>query len=119
MDEGIRKVLAGEARWCVAHGDSLATLEALPDSCVHALVTDPPAGIAFMQKAWDDFRRRDNPADVGRDNVFGRTSATGPEYGRGERDRFVAWLAEILREALRVLKPGAHAFVWALPRTSH
>ena len=29
------------------------------------------------------------------------------------------WLSERLCEALRVLKPGGHALVWSLPRTSH
>lgn len=36
-----------------------------------------------------------------------------------ERDRFVAFLQEALTECLRVLKPGGHALVWSLPRTSH
>jgi DNA modification methylase len=60
---------------------------------VDAVVCDPPAGIAFMGKAWD--------------------------HHRGGRNQWVEWMAEVLREALRVCKPGAHAFVWALPRTSH
>jgi site-specific DNA-methyltransferase (adenine-specific) len=38
---------------------------------------------------------------------------------RGGRAQWVAWLTEIMREAYRVLKPGAHGLVWALPRTSH
>ena len=38
---------------------------------------------------------------------------------RGGRDQWVEWMAGIAREALRVAKPGAHALVWALPRTSH
>lgn len=28
-------------------------------------------------------------------------------------------MTEIYKECLRVLKPGAHGLVWALPRTSH
>ena len=75
------------------HGEALAWLRSLSDGYADALVTDPPAGIAFMGKGWD----RD----------------------KGGRTAWVAWLAEILREALRVLKPGAAGFVWALPRTSH
>ncbi len=59
---------------------------------VDAIVTDPPAGIAFMGSEWD----RD----------------------RGGRDAWVAWLTEVMAEAFRVAKPGAHAVVWALPRTS-
>jgi site-specific DNA-methyltransferase (adenine-specific) len=38
---------------------------------------------------------------------------------KGGTEDWVAWLAEIAREVHRVLKPGAHGLVWALPRTSH
>jgi hypothetical protein len=86
-------VIEGRARWHVAHSEALAFLRALPDACVDAVATDPPAGIAFMGKAWDG--------------------------DRGGRAQWVAWLAEILAECRRVLKPGGHALVWALPRTSH
>jgi site-specific DNA-methyltransferase (adenine-specific) len=74
-------------------GDCLDVLRTLPDASVDAVVTDPPAGISFMGRAWD--------GDLG---------------GRG---RWIAWHAERLTEAARVLKPGGHALVWALPRTSH
>lgn len=79
--------------WILHHGEALAVLKTLPDAFADALVTDPPAGIAFMGKGWD----RD----------------------KGGRTAWVAWLAEILSEARRCLKPGAAGFVWALPRTSH
>lgn len=68
-------------------------LPSLADASVDAIVTDPPAGIAFMGKAWDT--------------------------DKGGRDQWIAWLAGVMRECLRVLKPGGHALVWALPRTSH
>jgi site-specific DNA-methyltransferase (adenine-specific) len=41
----------------------------------------------------------------------------GPN-AKAARVPFIAWLSEIAVELLRVLKPGGHAFVWALPRTS-
>jgi len=75
------------------HGDCLDVLRTLPDASVDSVVTDPPAGIAFMGKAWDE--------------------------DKGGRRQWIAWLAEVMAEALRVLKPGGHALVWALPRTSH
>jgi DNA modification methylase len=103
----------------IRHGDALELLKTLPDGCVDAVVTDPPAGIAFMGKEWDDFRRTRNPADVGRDDVFGRTSRTGPEFGRRSREAFVAFLSAVMAEALRVTKPGGYGLVWAIPRTSH
>ena len=79
--------------WSLHRGEALIWLRTLPNGHADALVTDPPAGIAFMGKGWD----RD----------------------KGGRTAWVAWLAEILNEARRCLKPGAAGFVWALPRTSH
>ncbi len=67
------------------HGEALAILRTLPEASVDSIVTDPPAGIGFMGKEWDDFRRARNDADAGRDNVFGRTSKKGPQYGRNRR----------------------------------
>lgn len=82
-------------RWGVQvhHGDCLNVMQEFPDCSVDSVVTDPPAGIAFMGRSWDS--------------------------DRGGRDRWVEWLAVRMEQALRVLKPGGHALVWALPRTSH
>jgi hypothetical protein len=81
------------ARWTLHHGDCLAWLRTLPSESVDSVVTDPPAGIGFMGAAWD--------------------------HHKGGRAAWVAWLAEVMRECLRVLKPGGHALVWSLPRTEH
>jgi site-specific DNA-methyltransferase (adenine-specific) len=43
----------------------------------------------------------------------------GWDEDKGGRRQWIAWLAEVMGECLRVLKPGGHAFVWALPKTSH
>lgn len=59
---------------------------------VHAVVTDPPSGISFMGKEWDS--------------------------NKGGRDQWIAWLAETLRGVSDAMLPGAHALIWALPRTS-
>lgn len=75
------------------HGEALDVLRSLPDACVDAVVTDPPAGIAFMGKGWDT--------------------------DHGGRRQWIATMQPIFAEALRVTKPGGHALVWALPRTSH
>jgi len=74
-------------------GDCLDILKTIPDDSVHSLVTDPPAGISFMGKSWDS--------------------------DKGGREHWVKWMSEVMRECLRVMKPGAHGLVWALPRTSH
>lgn len=75
------------------HGDSKDLAEVLPENSVDSMVSDPPAGISFMGQEWDE--------------------------DKGGRDEWIAWLAELLRPALRALKPGGHALVWAIPRTSH
>ena len=77
----------------IQQGDCLEVMRTLPDDSVHAIITDPPAGIAFMNKTWD--------------------------ANKGGRDAWIAWLSAIMMEAMRCLKPGGHALVWALPRTSH
>jgi len=79
----------------VIHGDCLEVLRTLEDNSVDAIITDPPAGINFMGSKceWDG--------------------------DRGGRNAWVAWLTERMAECLRVLKPGGHMLVWALPRTSH
>ena len=84
---------ATDKRWTLHHGDCLAWLRTLPSESVDSVVTDPPAGIAFMGKAWD--------------------------HHKGGRAEWVAWLASVMAECLRVLKPGGHALVWSLPRTEH
>lgn len=68
-------------------------MASMADCSVDSLVTDPPAGISFMGQAWD--------------------------HHKGGRDQWIAWLESVMRECLRVMKPGAHGLVWALPRTSH
>jgi len=73
--------------------DCLKIMRTMPDNSVDAIVTDPPAGIGFMGKDWDK--------------------------NKGGREQWIAWLSERMIEALRVLKPGGHALVWSLPRTSH
>lgn len=77
----------------VHHGDCLDVMRTMPDASISAVITDPPAAIAFMGREWDK--------------------------DRGGRTQWVAWLSERMREAHRLLKPGGHALVWALPRTSH
>ncbi len=106
------------------HADCLDVLRALPDNSVDSAVTDPPYGLEFMGKDWDapwktgdGFRRNSNPADVGRDNVFGRQSARGPEYIAGRS--FQHWCEHWATECLRVLKPGGHMLAFGGTRTWH
>lgn len=73
----------------LVRGDCLIELSKMDSNSIDSLVTDPPAGISFMGKAWDS------------------------------GNNFIPAMTEIFKECLRVMKPGAHGLVWALPRTSH
>ncbi len=77
----------------VIHGDNLEVMRTMPDNYVDTVITDPPAGIGFMGKSWDK--------------------------AKGGRDQWIAWLAEIMAECLRVTKPGGVLLCWSIPRTSH
>jgi site-specific DNA-methyltransferase (adenine-specific) len=138
----------------VLHGDSRLLLKTLLDDSIDSLVTDPPAGIAFMAKEWDDpdawkypvsqhgftdgGERVPAPAIASSRNPNCRTckrhkrgwkdtpgcTCEHPDFDQldqrlADRDSFIVFLREILFEAFRVLKPGAHGVVWAIPRTSH
>lgn len=91
--ESAMKSILDDDRAVLFHGDASDLGQVLDENTVDAIVTDPPAGIGFMGKGWDD--------------------------DKGGRDQWVAWLAKTLAPSFRALKPGGHALVWALPRTSH
>lgn len=63
----------------------------LPDQSVHAVVTDPPYGLAFMGRSWDDFEPRE----------------------------YQTFCENWAREAKRVLKPGGHLLAFSGNRTHH
>ena len=77
----------------VYNSDCLEFLKSLPDNSIDSIVTDPPAGIAFMNKDWDK--------------------------DKGGKKEWMSWMQSVMEECLRVLKPGGHALVWAIPKTSH
>lgn len=73
------------------HGDCLEELPKLPENKADAIVTDPPYGLAFMGKSWDQF----DPKEL---QEFTEEWASG---------------------CLRVLKPGGHLLTFGGTRTFH
>lgn len=131
--------------YVTAVGDGIELIRRLPPNSVDALVTDPPAGISFMNKTWDkpgvlgvsggaampQTTSNRNPSCLvckGRKRAGAATKPCicpdGPTwndvaYRLADRAAFVAFMTSVALEWYRVLKPGAHGFVWALPRTAH
>jgi DNA modification methylase len=75
----------------VITGDTFEVLPELPTDSIHAVVTDPPYGLAFMGRDWDDF----------------------------EPKEYQEWCEEWAREVKRVLKPGGHLLAFSGNRTHH
>jgi hypothetical protein len=104
-------------------GDVLEVLRGLPAGSVDAVVTDPPAGISFMGRDWDTFPTRRRPAGHAFADGRARPAITQGQEHRahraGGRDAFVAWLTQVMVELHRLLSPGGHVLLWAIPRTSH
>lgn len=75
----------------IVTGDALEELPKLPEASAHAVVTDPPYGLAFMDREWDRF--------------------TAEEY----QD----WCRQWAEAACRVLKPGGHLLAFSSNRTHH
>lgn len=75
----------------IHHGDCVEVMGDMEEESVHAIVTDPPYGLAFMSRSWDDFDPQ--------------------EYEDFCRD----W-AEAAYDAL---KPGGHLLAFSGNRTHH
>jgi len=101
-------------RFQLYHGDSLDVLRTLEADSIDSLVTDPPAGIAFMSKKWDDLKSFQ--ARTRRSRLI-RTLRTMRILPMGYIG-FVMFTVDWAFEVIRVLKPGAHGLIWALPRTA-
>lgn len=94
----------------VVYGDCLKVLRSMPDNHVHAIVTDPPYGLAAHKPetlvaaltAWVNGDREQVP--------------NGKGFMGKEWDAFVPPPA-VFDECLRVLKPGGHLVVFAGSRT--
>ncbi|MDO2978320.1 DNA-methyltransferase [Mycobacteroides abscessus] len=94
-----------------------------PDNSVDAVITDPPYGIAFMGKDWDQ------PGAFGSERRNGspqRTQREGLAMDAGRYDlspaamlNFQQWCTAWATECLRILKPGGHLLAFGGSRTWH
>jgi len=73
-------------------GDCAEVMRRIPEGSVDSIVTDPPYGLKFMGKGWDD-------------------------TGHGSEQQ--AWHYRWAVEALRVLKPGGYLLAFGGTRTYH
>jgi len=75
----------------IVHGDCIQEMKQMQEESVDAVVTDPPYGLAFMGKSWDEF----------------------------EPKEFQEFSRKWGEQALRVLKPGSYLLAFSGTRTYH
>ena len=73
----------------VIHGDCIEIMKTMPENCVDSVITDPPYGLRFMGKKWDNF------------------------------SNYHEWCVAWAKETLRVAKPGAILLCFGGTRTYH
>ena len=92
--------------------DCIDFMRGLPDNCVTGVITDPPAGIAFMGKAWDNLSKYGARTEAGQRVA----DCFAPVWKDRALLGFLIFTVDYATEALRVTIPGGHAIVWSLPR---
>ncbi len=79
-------------------GDASEVLQHLPPSSTHAVVTDPPYGMGFMERDWDSF---------------------GDDTSDDDDLTYREWCASWGDLARRIVKPGGHVLAFGGSRTHH
>ncbi len=120
-------------------GDCIEVMRSLPENSIDTIITDPPYGIGFMGKKWDNFKpkeikksrklvyktdfingkpvKRKKPEWVTRDSGA-RVSGTYDLSSKG-LNGFQKWFMTISEEMLRVTKPGGTLLCFGGTRTYH
>jgi site-specific DNA-methyltransferase (adenine-specific) len=100
-------------------GNNLDLLKKIADNTIDSIVTDPPYSFdPATSKTWDGADPRRDERDK---HSFQQRIANGVNYKLSSEgmQRFQDWTKEWATEVYRVLKPGAHGFVFAASKTQH
>jgi len=109
------------------HGDCLEIMPTIPDGSIHLILSDIPYGIGAED--WDVLHNNTNSAFLGSSPAQEKAGAIFKKRGKplngwSEADRkipieYYEWCLTWAEDWLRVLKPGASAFVFAGRRLAH
>jgi site-specific DNA-methyltransferase (adenine-specific) len=112
-------------------GDCIEQMRTLDAESVDAVITDPPYGIGFMGKGWDNFGGAQGLTPEGRaeqqqkfTEKYGRSplytmSARPAKMAPSEAAAFQEFSRAWAFEAYRVLKPGGYLLAFGGTRTYH
>jgi DNA modification methylase len=108
-------------------GDCLDVMAGMEPESVDAVVTDPPYGLGFMGREWDDAKRLASVPPSALAPLPGTAEARGayPKVGKGpaavafDGRAFQAWSQRWAEAAYRVAKPSAYLLAFGGTRTVH
>lgn len=107
-------------------GDCLEVMKTLPHASVDAIVCDPPYGLEFMGKEWDNLsavNRSNRGTLTNMVTASGKpkfqTKAPAFDLSAESQSAMQAWHTAWCTEAFRVLKPGGHLLAFGGTRTYH
>jgi DNA modification methylase len=110
----VQQVLPGGLRM-IHNGDCIEVMATFEPESIDAIVTDPPYGLGFMGKAWDNAGMLNRTAA----QVNSILPAGGQAAVAWNAREFQSWCEAWAREAFRVAKPGAHLLAFGGTRTYH
>jgi site-specific DNA-methyltransferase (adenine-specific) len=101
--------------------DCVAAMADMEADSIDAIVCDPPYGLGFMGKEWDEASRMASVPPSGTpDTPLGRfNTGKGPAAVAFDGLAFQAWSQAWATQAFRILKPGAHLLAFGGTRTYH
>lgn len=107
-------------------GDCRQVMTSFKPDQFHAIVTDPPYGLEFMQKEWDAPWKADGSVDARQqrtdeldDPVKAKYIRHQTTYGLSNPKLFQEWFKDRASAMLRVAKPGAHLLSFGGTRMYH
>ena len=120
----------------IIQGDCIEEMKKMKKNSVDTIITDPPYGIGFMGKEWDNFNptavkeatkkssRKKSYLSPDRSKNARAGASSALEAGRYDRTLqgqvgFQEWFKTVSIEMLRVLKPGGTFLCFGGARTYH
>lgn len=108
-------------------GHNIRVMRNFPDNSIDSIVTDPPYGIGFMGKDWDNFKpefiddkmEKDGRVNLPSGHFRERRSSAAGTYDHSRNAEFQKWFTKWAKECLRVAKPGVFMLVFGGTRTFH
>lgn len=113
--------------WELIEADCIETMAEMDENSVDAIVTDPPYGLGFMGKRWDQpgafVERKSNRRAASFESFHGNHNPTdaadAARTRQSENQKAQSWHETWAAEALRVLKPGGYLLAFGGTRTYH